>query len=157
VTQKIKIEPFTIGECHDFLREKKIDLDYYQIVQLYMVLGGIPFYWEAVQKGRSASQNINRLCFESNGLLSGEFNNLFKSLFAKAERHEAIVAALAKKAKGLTRDEISTGSGLANGGGLTRLLNELEESGFIRRYVPFGKISRNSLYQLCDFFSLFHI
>jgi hypothetical protein len=157
ITQKIKIEPFTLKECDAFLKYKKITLDNYQLIQLYMVLGGIPFYWEAMGKGLSAAQNINKICFEPNGLLIGEFDNLFKSLFAKAERHEAIVAALAKKSKGLTREEISTESKLANGGGLTRLLNELEESGFIRRYTPFGKKSRNSLYQLSDFFSLFHI
>jgi len=157
VTQKMRIEPFSLRECRDLLQSKKINLDTYQLLQLYMVLGGIPFYWDSVSKGNSASQNIDHLCFSKNGLLSGEFDNLFKSLFAKAERHEAVVAALAKKSKGLTRDEISRESKLANGGGLTRLLNELEESGFIRRYTPFGKIAKNSLYQLSDFFSLFHI
>jgi len=157
VTQKIKIEPFTLKECEALLKYRKISLDQYQIVQLYMVLGGIPFYWDAIVKGHSAAQNINRLCFDPNGPLTGEFNNLFKSLFNKAERHEAIVMALAKKNKGLTRDEISAESKLLSGGGLSRLLEELEESGFIRRYVPFGKKSRNSLYQLSDFFSLFHL
>jgi len=157
VTQKIKMEPFTLEECEEFLTYKKIKLDRYQLVELYMVLGGIPFYWESVKKGLSASQNINTICFAPNGLLIGEFNNLFKSLFAKAEHHEKIVAALAKKGKGLTRQEIQQESKLPTGGSLTRLLDELEESGFIRKYVPFNKKSRNSLYQLCDFFSLFHI
>ncbi|MES2680481.1 MAG: ATP-binding protein [Bacteroidota bacterium] len=157
VTQKIKIEPFTLKECEELLKHRKINLDQYQIIQLYMVLGGIPFYWDAIVKGLSAAQNINRLCFDPNGPLTGEFNNLFKSLFNKAERHTAIVMALAKKNKGLTRDEIRAESKLPSGGGLSRLLEELEESGFIRRYVPFGKKSRNSLYQLSDFFSLFHL
>lgn len=157
VTQKIKIEPFTLNECKALLKSKNILINNYQLVLLYMVLGGIPYYWEAIKKGLSADQNINKLCFEKDGLLTKEFDNLFQSLFAKAERHEAIVAALAKKSKGLTRDEICTASKLANGGGLTRLLNELEESGFIRRYSPYGKQFRNSLYQLSDFFSLFHI
>lgn len=157
VTQKIKIEPFTLSECTELLKHRKIDIDQYQIVQLYMVLGGIPFYWDAVQKGLSAAQNIDKLCFDSNGLLTNEFQNLYASLFSKAERHKAIVAALAKKNKGLTRSEISRNSKLANGGGFTRLLDELEESGFIRKYVPFEKKSRNSLYQLSDFFSLFHL
>lgn len=156
VTQKIKLEPFTLRECEDFLRFKKNELDRYQILQLYMVLGGIPFYWDAVVKGRSAAQNINRLCFESNGPLTAEFNVLFKSLFDKADRHEAIINALAKKQKGLTRDEIRRLAKLPSGGSLTMLLDELEESGFIRRYAPFGKKARHSLYQLCDFFSLFH-
>lgn len=156
VTQKIKIEPFTLKECEDFLNHKKITLEKYHIIQLYMVLGGIPFYWNEMKKGLSASQNINHLCFEPNGFLVGEFNNLFKSLFAKAERHEVIVAALAKKGKGLTREEISVETKQPTGGSLTRLLEELEESGFIRKYIPFGKKERSSLYQLSDFFSLFH-
>lgn len=157
VTQRLKIEPFTLNECQDLLKHKKITLEHYQLIQLYMALGGIPFYWDAIKKGMSAPQHINKLCFEPNGLLKDEFNKLFKSLFAKAERHEAIVTALAKKSKGLTREEISKESKIPTGGNLTDLLDELEESGFIRRYIPFGKQSRNSLYQLCDFFTLFHI
>jgi uncharacterized protein len=157
VTQRIKVEPFTLQECKAFMTSKNVRLDNYQLAQLYMVLGGIPFYWDEVKKGQSATQNINRICFAANGLLLMEFANLYKSLFDKAERHEAIVYSLAKKGKGLTRDEISAESGLPRGGSLTRLLDELEESGFIRRYIPFGKKSRNTLYQLCDFFSLFHL
>lgn len=157
VTQKIRITPFTLNECREFLKSKKITMDYYQLIQLYMVIGGIPFYWDEVEKGLSASQNIDKLCFQSNGVLTEEFKNLFKSLFTKAERHEAVIATLAKKSKGLTRDEISSESKLANGGGLTRILDELEESGFIRRYMPFGKKAKNSLYQLSDFFSLFYL
>ncbi|WP_317897814.1 ATP-binding protein [Aurantibacillus circumpalustris] len=157
VTQKIKIEPFTLSECEQLLRYKKINIDKYQTIQLYMVLGGIPFYWDAVQKGQSAAQTIDKLCFDANGLLTSEFQNLYASLFSKAERHKAIVLALSKKNKGLTRSEVSQSSKLANGGGLTRLLDELEESGFIRKYTPFGKKSRNSLYQLSDFFTLFHL
>lgn len=157
VTQRIKVEPFTLKECEAFLKLRKNPMDRYQILQLYMVLGGIPFYWDAVEKGKSATQNIEKLCFSANGLLLYEFQNLFKSLFHKAERHEEIIKVLAKKAKGLTRDEIVQETKLSNGGGFTRLLTELEESGFIRKYQPFAKKSRNSLYQLIDFFSLFHL
>src|SRR5674476_1040513 len=39
----------------------------------------------------------------------------------------------------------------------TSLLNELEESGFILKYNPLGKKSRNSIYQLVDFYSLFYL
>jgi AAA+ ATPase superfamily predicted ATPase len=157
ITQKIKIEPFNLRECEEFLLSKKISFPKHHVIQLYMVLGGIPFYWDEIKRGLSASQNIDQLCFERNGFLVGEFNKLFKSLFAKAERHEAIISAMSKKNKGLTREEISTHTHFTTGGTLTTLLEELEESGFIRKYVPFGKKERNSLYQLCDFFSLFHV
>jgi uncharacterized protein len=157
VTKRIKIEPFTLQECEQLIQSKKSVLDRYQIIQLYMVLGGIPFYWDEVSKGLSAAQNIQQICFSQNGLLRTEFNNLFNSLFSNAERHIAIINALAKKAKGLTRAEIIKGSRLPDGGSMTRLLDELEESGFIRKYAPFEKKMRTSLYQLTDFYSLFYL
>jgi uncharacterized protein len=157
VTGRMKLLPFSLGECEEFLNSKKTVLDRYQLVQLYMVLGGIPFYWDEVQPGLSAAQNIENICFAENGLLRNEFNNLYSSLFSKSERHVAIVKTMAQKSTGLTREEIIAGSGLANAGSATRLLEELETSGFIRKYVPFGKKMRNSLYQLTDFYSLFYL
>jgi hypothetical protein len=80
---------------------------------------------------------------------------LYRSLFNNSGKHEQIIRVLSQKAKGLNRDEILRYSELPNAGSSTRLLTELEESGFIRKYVPFGKKQRNSLYQLVDFYSLF--
>lgn len=157
VTQRIKVEPFTLKECYEYSQAKKMNLDHYQIVQLYMVLGGIPFYWDEVVKGLSASQNIDAICFSKNGLLRTEFQNIFKSLFNKAEKHELIVATLAKKSKGFTRKEIIEDSKISDGGGLSTILNELEESGFVRKYIPFNKKFRDSLYQLTDFYTLFYL
>ncbi len=157
VTQRIKLEPFTLAECEEFFKSKKAKFDRYQLVQLYMVMGGIPFYLDQVQKGLSAAQNIDALCFGSQGLLRTEFDNLYRSLFNKAERHIAIIEALSKKAKGLTREELIAEAKMPNGGGTTRILKELEESNFIRRYVSYGKKERNSLYQLVDFYSFFYL
>ena len=69
VTQKLKIAPFTLNECELYLKSKKNPLDKYQIIQLYMILGGIPFYWDEIEKGLSATQNIENICFSENGLL----------------------------------------------------------------------------------------
>ncbi len=157
VTKKIRLEPFTAAECKLLLKKKKINLNNYQIARLYFAFGGVPFYWEEVAKGFSADQNIQHICFSENGLLRNEFKNLFPSLFKKPQKHLEIVRALAKKSKGLTRDEIIKLSGLPNAGSTSRLLNELEESGFIRRYIPFGKKERQSLYQLIDFYTLFYL
>jgi predicted AAA+ superfamily ATPase len=156
VTKRIKLAPFTLLECELFLHSKNTVLDRYQIIQLYMAFGGIPFYWDEVVPGESAAQNINEICFSENGLLRNEFPNLFRSLFNNYQKHEAVINALTQKAKGLTRDEIIDSTGLPNAGSTTRVLTELEESGFIRKYIPFGRKSRNSLYQLQDFYSLFY-
>ncbi len=157
ITKKIRLEPFTLNECEQFLQAKNIALDRYQIVQLYMSLGGIPYYLDAVGTGLSAMQNIEKICFTENGLLNSEFVNLYRSLFTNHHRHLSLVNVLAKKSMGLTRDELIKLTGLANAGSTTRILEELEENGFIRKYIPFGRKSRNSLYQLTDFFTHFHL
>lgn len=157
ITKTIKLNPFNLFECEKYLKSKKIKLDRYQIIQLYMSIGGIPFYWDEIQSSKSAFQNIEKICFSETGLLRNEFNNLFRSLFKNSENHVKIITTMAKKAMGLTRDEIVKASGLPNAGSTTRILNELEQSGFIRKYQPFGKKLRNSLYQLVDFYSLFYL
>lgn len=156
-TGRIKLEPFTLAETEKFLTYKKAVFDRYQIVLFYMVFGGIPYYLDNIHPGLSASQNINTLCFERNALLRNEYDNLYASLFNKAERHTKVVEALSKKKKGLTRTEISEIAQLSNGGGLTRILKELEESSFIRKYRPFGKKEKNTLFQLTDPYSLFYL
>ncbi|MEM9885776.1 MAG: ATP-binding protein [Bacteroidota bacterium] len=157
VTEKIKLEPFQLKEAEQLLKLKNPSIDRYQILQLYMVMGGIPFYLEAVKSGQSAAQNIERICFSVDGLLRTEFENLYRALFKKSEKHIAIVRAIASKTKGLTRKEIVAATKLPESGSISRVLEELEQSGFIRKYAPFGRQKRNSLFQLVDFYSLFYL
>jgi uncharacterized protein len=157
VTQKIKLLPFTLKECEQFLIEKKINWNRYQIVEAYMAMGGIPFYWNALEPGYSAAQNIAKLFFSDNGLLKEEFQNLFASLFKNPENHVTIVEALGTKAKGLSRKEIIKYAKWASSGTPTKAINELEASGFIRKYTPFDKKVKHSIYQLTDLYSLFYL
>lgn len=115
------------------------------------------FYLSHFNKDWSASQNINKLCFAENALFRSEYYVLYQSLFDNPENHIAIVEAIASKNKGILRSEIVKRSGITDGGGLTRILTELEESGFIRKYYNFNKTSREAVYQLTDLFSLFHL
>jgi uncharacterized protein len=157
VTDRIPLYPFTLKECELFFNSRGASFDRYQIVQLYMVMGGIPFYLSQIDPKLSAAQNIDRLCFTESGILRAEFDNLYHSLFQKAERHVQIIEALSKKAKGLSREDLLKASKMPNGGGTTRILRELEESHFIRKYRAFGKKDKNSIYQLTDFYSLFYL
>lgn len=157
VTQRIKLEPFSLAETEEFFRSQNAVFERYQLTQLYMALGGIPYYLEMVDVGQSATQNINRLCFEENGALRTEFESLYASLFKKAQNHVAVIEALASKASGLNREELIKAAKINNGGGTTMLLQELEECGFIRKYVAFGKSQKHQLYQLVDFYSLFYL
>lgn len=156
ITHKIKLSPFTLKETSDFLLSKKIKWTPYQICKTYMTMGGIPFYLDAIETGQSPDQAIDKLFFDPNGLLQNEFQHLYASLFKNADKYIEIIHALASKNKGLTREEIVKKVSTTNGGTLTKILNDLEHSHFIRKYVPFGKKYRNSLYQLSDFYSLFY-
>ena len=157
VTARMRIAPFTLAETEQFLLNNNSVYERYSILLLYMVFGGIPFYLEQVDTGKSAMQNINDLCFDSHAFFREEYKDLYASLFKKSERHIAVVEALATKRKGLSRKTLIKLSKLPDGGGLTRILTELEESNFIRRYRSFGKKEKDSLYQLIDFYSLFYL
>ena len=157
ITQRIKLEPFNLAETAAFFKSKNAVFEQMQIAQLYMALGGIPFYLDMINVGESAVQNINRLCFEADGALRIEFESLYASLFKKADNHVAVIEALAQKSSGMSRDELIKAAKIQNGGGTTMLLQELEECGFIRKYLSFGKNQRNMLYQLVDFYSLFYL
>jgi AAA+ ATPase superfamily predicted ATPase len=157
VTKRIRLLPFTIGETAAYLKYRKIKLDKYQLLQLYMAIGGIPQYLKEIEAGESTAQIVDRLCFTKDGLLQDEFKNLYHSLFDSAENHIDIVRALAKKGKGMTRTEIIETCKLSTGGYATQLLEELTESGFITPYVPLGKTSKDVLYKLTDEYSLFYL
>ena len=155
VTEIIKVHPFNLRETELLLKSKNNVLDRYQILHLYMVMGGIPFYLEGVSPDKSAWQNVEEMCFRKGAILGTEFQNLFVSLFSNSSKHEAIVTALA--GKGMTRKGLTQAIGQKTGGGLTRLLTELEESGFISKEIPFNRKSRDAFYRLTDFYSAFYL
>ena len=57
----------------------------------------------------------------------------------------------------MNRNEIISKAELSNGGSLTRVLEELGQSGFITEYFPFGKKKKDKLYRLTDEYSLFYL
>jgi uncharacterized protein len=157
LTESILLQPFTLNETEAFMKEKGGVYDRYQLIQLYMVMGGIPYYLDNIQVNRSIDQNIDRMFFSKAGFLGLEYANLFRSIFNNYEKHTAIVEALAQKAKGLNRKELIAMSKLGDSGVITKVLEELEASGFIRRYLPFGRNKRGALFQLIDPFALFYL
>ncbi|MEO5683985.1 MAG: ATP-binding protein [Chitinophagaceae bacterium] len=157
ITRKIKLQPFNLYETEQYLQARNIHLDRYQVLQLYMVMGGIPHYLKEIKKGESATQAIDRICFTKDGALQGEFKNLYHSLFDDATRHLAVVRVLAKNNSGLTRNQILAETGLQSGGWITELLEELIESGFVAAWLPFDKKSKDAIYKLADEFTHFYL
>ena len=156
VSVQIYLMPFTLKECEEYLLSRGIRISRYQILTLYMVLGGPAYYWSLLQKGKSAAQNIDNLFFAENGKLRGEYNALYESLFKNPDRYIKIVEALGDKGIGLTRQELVDDYGLENNGVLTTCLEELEQCGFIRKYNAFDKEKKEALFQLIDNYTLFY-
>ena len=155
ITSRIYLSPFNLSETESYLRSRNFTWDRYQITQCYMVMGGVPYYLKQLNPKLSLAQNIDNLFFHVDGLLSNEFDELFSSLFKNADRYVAIVEAMAEKREGMTRQEIIEATGIS-GGGLTKMLNNLERCYFILGYSKFNSTSKNTLYRLVDFFTLFH-
>lgn len=157
VTRRIRLAPFTLAETESYLASRNLRIGRYQTLELYMALGGIPFYLQLLERGESAAASIDRLCFASDGPLRDEFSMLYASLFEHFERHEQIVRALAARPYGLTRNGVLRETGMESGGTLTRSLEELAESGFILRMPRFGYDAKEAVFRLVDEYSLFYL
>lgn len=156
VTAKITLRAFSLYETEQFLKTKKIVLSKYEILKLYMALGGVPYYLEQVEKGESIVQAIDRLCFHKDGLLRHEYRELMASLFDDSKKHESIIHQLQRYPQGLQRDQLLNKAKIKSGGGATQIMEELETSDFITSFVPFQKKNKEKLYKLKDHYMLFY-
>ena len=157
ITKQLALNPFTLAETEQYFRSRNLHFERYQILQVYMTMGGIPHYLEAIRPGLSATQNIEQICFSQTGLLRGEFLKLYASLFRNAHFHVAVIRALATTRRGLTRRKIIELGNFSDGGTIQKVLAELQQSGFITAYRPFGKKKKEKLFRLTDEYSLFYL
>ena len=155
ITGRISLAPFTLVESEEFFFENGIVMNRYQIAESLMIFGGVPYYLNMFDKGLSLTLNVDRLLFSENAPLKNEFNEVYRSLFKKADRHIDIVRALSETKSGMTRNEIIKKTGIPGGGNLTKNLNELEQCGFIEKYFDFTRPKNNSYYRLIDPFTLY--
>ncbi|MCD8388167.1 MAG: AAA family ATPase [Bacteroidales bacterium] len=156
LTKQIFLEPFNLKECKAYCEANDLGYSMAQILEAYMALGGIPYYWSFMKRGNSVAQNFDNIFFSERGALSHEFDALYKSLFKKPKKHIAIIHALATKKKGLERGEILKATKLSDNEAFSTALKELEQCGFIRKYTALGKKTKEAVYQLMDNYTLFY-
>ena len=157
ITRQIRLLPFNLHETTLFLKSRSISYTRYDILQLYMTMGGVPHYLDKLEKRLSVAQNIDRLCFHKDGVLRNEFDLLYSSLFDDSEKHLTIIKALASMNRGMTRQQLIDRSGIPSGGDFTQKLQELIESGFVSKYAYYGNKEQLSLYRLSDEYSKFYL
>ena len=157
VTYEIKLEPFTLRECELLFIERGVRLSRYDIVQSHMIFGGIPYYLNYFQRGKSLAQIVDEMFFQKGAKLAMEYERLFSSVFTNPEMMMDIVKVLAARSKGFTRKELSEKAGYSEGGTLTKALNALVASDFVIKYIPFGCGKREAHYKLTDPFCIFYL
>ncbi|MBM3610075.1 MAG: AAA family ATPase [Alphaproteobacteria bacterium] len=155
VTLRIALDPFTLAETKLFLNYRGIHLSNNQILDIYMCLGGIPFYLKGIEKGLSAVQNIQNLCFSKNGLLWNEFDSLFAALFENGPEYEKLIKIIGKKRYGISRKDLVEKTGYG-GKTLSSRLKSLEETGFITSFISQER-ARGVFYKVIDEYSLFYL
>lgn len=156
LTVQIHLKPFSLSECEQYCQFKELQFSRRDIAEAYMIMGGIPYYWSFLKKEKSLAQNIDVIFFKDMAPLKTEYNALYASLFRNASSHLAIVNALSSKVSGLTRIDILKHTKLSDNTAFSKTLEELEQSGFIRKYNQYGKKERGTIYQLMDNYSLFY-
>lgn len=156
VNAEIQLSPFTLRETEEMLRMQGVTLSRYDVLQLYMAVGGIPMYLSYVEPGLSLAQIIDKLYFARKAKLKNEFTRLFNSIFRSPDKYIATIRMLARLHKGYSRDDISKKI-QTTGKDLTKLLRTLEVSDFIECYKPFENDKRHLLYRLTDPFCLFYL
>ena len=156
VTRQIHLMPFCLDECEKLLESNGVNMPRKQIIESYMVFGGIPYYLNYLKPSLSLAQNIDSLFFHENSPLKFEFNQLFAALFRNSDHYIEIINVLAKRKNGASRNDLLGQKTLVKGKELTKCLQELEQCGFIRKYQSISRKSE-SVYQLIDSLTLFHL
>jgi uncharacterized protein len=158
ITVRIKLMPFSLSETIEYLHYRGIKFNQKQALDAYMVLGGIPFYLRYLEDSLSVPQNINQLCFQENGPLYNEFDQLFASLFNETPVYKELVKIVAAHANGTSRTELETKAKLSQkGGSLSQKLEELEEAGFITSFISHGHTKKGLYYKITDEYILFYL
>ena len=157
LTRKILLRPFNLRQTEQFLQAKKFKLSHKNILDIYMITGGVPYYLEFLDRSLSVNQNINQLCFSQNSPLISEFTQIFSSLFDESDSHAKIIRTIAEKRYGMDRDEIIKSTKISSGGYINKKLSELEAAGFIRGYTPYGNMKKEKYYRIIDEYSLFYL
>ncbi|MBR0133586.1 MAG: AAA family ATPase [Lachnospiraceae bacterium] len=156
VTHEMKLLPFDLHECEKFFESRSVIMSRYDMVQAYMMIGGIPYYLKYFEKGLSLSQNIDRIFFSKSAVLKDEYSRLFTSLFTNSDIMKSIIEAISTKRRGLSRKELTNYIGITDGGDLSKQLKALINGDFITEYCSFGN-DKETMYKLTDPFCNFFL
>ena len=155
-TCRLYLQPFSLFETEQYLHSRGIDWSRRDIAQTFMIMGGIPYYLSLIDPEMAFNANIDNMFFRKRSELWDEFDHLYQTLFTNSGQYIKIVEALSKKRMGLTRGEIAKQTKIPANGALSKMLDNLNESGFVRKNLFYERKSKETLYQLSDYYTLFY-
>ncbi len=161
ISHKITLDELSLRECNTLLTELNFKGSTLEKYMILAITGGVPWYLELLRPGLTASENIKKLCFEADGILSNEFKYIFHDLFPerRGEICQRMIQALMNQPSEYS--EIVTEMKYASGGPMSEYLDELILSGFVSRdytwSVKSGMISKLSKYRLRDNYLRFYL
>lgn len=161
ISYRSKLEELSLSQCNEFWGRSKEKISAFEKLKVLAVTGGIPRYLEEINPKQTAEDNILRLCYQPEGLLYNEFDDLFRDLFLRRDKfYKDVVKCLVD---GYTNvEEIAQSLNRKKGGDLSKALDELAEDGFIERFyswnlkegLPFAK---GSQYRITDNYFRFYV
>ena len=154
------LNELSIAESCEFWGSQKNKVSTYEKFKVLSITGGIPKYLEEIIPTQSAEDNIHRLCFQSNGLLFREFDQIFSDLFSKrAQTYSNIVKTLTHAP--LTLGEVCEKLDVEKSGTISRCLDDLNLAGFVHEDCTWSlstkKESRLKKFRLKDNYLRFYL
>ena len=158
VTQTIFLEPLKLHQTKKFLENLSVSMTNKQVADLFMVMGGVPFYLKkAAIRGLSATQIIESLAFRQKSFLLSEFENLYAALFSDADIYIKIVREISKHRYGIGQEDLFKKIGKSMGGqGGTAKMKALIDTSFIISFKPIYSKKKGIYYRVIDQYTLFY-
>ncbi len=135
---------FSLKETKEFLGKRSNR----EIMDAYLTVGGIPEYLKRLKKHSSIQIGICEESFKKDSYFSNEKRHIFISSFASNVHYEEIVNFLSQ-VKFANKLDIEKHLRVKGGGTLKDVLNDLEQCGFIERYVPYQLDNNSNLVRYC--------
>lgn len=159
IASKITLKELPLSYCNKMLDMLGFKRSAHEKFMYLLLTGGIPWYIELINASYSAADNIKSLCFDADGILVDEHKYIFHDLFGKrSDIYEKVTRYLADGPAEF--NTLTQGIQYAKSGTLTDYLDELIESGYIRRDFSWSlktrKLSTISQYSLCDNYLRFY-
>lgn len=160
VSLRILLEELSLPEANLFWSEFPGVISPYEKFKILSVTGGIPRYLEELRPDLSAEGNLQRMCFQPEGILFREFEQIFHDLFLnKGPFYKQIIRHLLDRH--LSASQLARKLSRSKGGDLSAALEELVDAGFLSRDYTWDfvrkKRARVSRYRVRDNYIRFYL